>query len=175
MKCGLSFTILALLGLLASVAMEMDNNWSAAAFRCCRCWWPLCDGNRLVHTSSHRKSDRPCRNRRSNPTKTERWRCVMRSLVFIAPRSRLREAGRFVLYQGPLGGQLDKTKTRQWTRLSQGSPSCLFRRFSDAVATSRQGHRSQTVDSQSRAGGGTGAADGWPRIISPPPKFTGGR
>jgi hypothetical protein len=103
MKCGLSFTILALLGLLASVAMEMDNNWPAAAFRCCRCWWPLCDGNRLVHTSSHRKSDRPCRNRRSNPTKTERWRCVMRSLVFIAPRSRLREAGRFVLYQGPLG------------------------------------------------------------------------
>jgi hypothetical protein len=29
MKCGLSFTILALLGLLASVAMEMDNNWLA--------------------------------------------------------------------------------------------------------------------------------------------------
>jgi len=34
MKRGLSFTILALLGLLASVAMAMDNNWSGAAFGC---------------------------------------------------------------------------------------------------------------------------------------------
>jgi hypothetical protein len=34
MKRGLSFTILALLGLLASVAMAMDNNWPAAAFGC---------------------------------------------------------------------------------------------------------------------------------------------
>ena len=34
MKRGLSFTILALLGLLASVAMATDNNWSGAAFGC---------------------------------------------------------------------------------------------------------------------------------------------
>jgi hypothetical protein len=34
MKRGLSFTILALLGLLASVAMAMDNNWPAAALGC---------------------------------------------------------------------------------------------------------------------------------------------
>ena len=34
MKRGLSFTILALLCLLASVAMAMDNNWSGAAFGC---------------------------------------------------------------------------------------------------------------------------------------------
>jgi len=36
MKRGLSLTILALLGLLASVAMAMamDNNWSGAAFGC---------------------------------------------------------------------------------------------------------------------------------------------
>jgi hypothetical protein len=34
MKRGLSFTILALLGLLASVAMAMNNNWSGAAFGC---------------------------------------------------------------------------------------------------------------------------------------------
>jgi hypothetical protein len=34
MKRGLSFTILLLLGLLASVAMAMDNNWSGAAFGC---------------------------------------------------------------------------------------------------------------------------------------------
>jgi hypothetical protein len=34
MKRGLSFTILALSGLLASVAMTMDNNWPAAAFGC---------------------------------------------------------------------------------------------------------------------------------------------
>jgi hypothetical protein len=34
MKHGLSFTILALLGLLASVAMAMDNNWPAAALGC---------------------------------------------------------------------------------------------------------------------------------------------
>jgi hypothetical protein len=34
MKRGLAFTILALLGLLASVAMAMDNNWSGAAFGC---------------------------------------------------------------------------------------------------------------------------------------------
>jgi hypothetical protein len=34
MKRGLSFTILALLGLLASVAMAMDNNWSVAVFGC---------------------------------------------------------------------------------------------------------------------------------------------
>jgi hypothetical protein len=34
MKRGLSFTILALLGLLASIAMAMDNNWSGAAFGC---------------------------------------------------------------------------------------------------------------------------------------------
>ena len=34
MKRGLSFTIITLLGLLASVAMAMDNNWSGAAFGC---------------------------------------------------------------------------------------------------------------------------------------------
>jgi hypothetical protein len=34
MKRGLSFTIIALLGLLASIAMAMDNNWSGAAFGC---------------------------------------------------------------------------------------------------------------------------------------------
>ena len=34
MKRGLSFTILALLGLLASVAMAMDNNWPAATLGC---------------------------------------------------------------------------------------------------------------------------------------------
>jgi hypothetical protein len=34
MKRGLSFTILALLGLLASVAMAMGNNWSGAALGC---------------------------------------------------------------------------------------------------------------------------------------------
>jgi hypothetical protein len=34
MKRGLSFTILALLGLLASVAMAMDNNWPGAALGC---------------------------------------------------------------------------------------------------------------------------------------------
>jgi hypothetical protein len=34
MKRGLSFTILALLGLLASVAMAKNNNWSGAAFGC---------------------------------------------------------------------------------------------------------------------------------------------
>jgi hypothetical protein len=34
MKRGLSFTIFALLGLLASVAMAMDNNWSGAALGC---------------------------------------------------------------------------------------------------------------------------------------------
>jgi hypothetical protein len=34
MKRGLSFTILALLGLLASVAMTMDNNWPAATLGC---------------------------------------------------------------------------------------------------------------------------------------------
>jgi hypothetical protein len=34
MKRGLSFTILALLGLLASVAMAMDNSWPGAAFGC---------------------------------------------------------------------------------------------------------------------------------------------
>ena len=34
MKRGLSFTILASLGLLASVAMAMDNNWPGAAFGC---------------------------------------------------------------------------------------------------------------------------------------------
>lgn len=34
MKRGLSFTILALLGLLASVAMAVDNNWSGTAFGC---------------------------------------------------------------------------------------------------------------------------------------------
>jgi hypothetical protein len=34
LKRGLSFTILALLGLLASVAMAMDNNWPAAALGC---------------------------------------------------------------------------------------------------------------------------------------------
>jgi hypothetical protein len=34
MKRGLSFTILALLCLLASVAMAMDNNWAGAAFGC---------------------------------------------------------------------------------------------------------------------------------------------
>jgi hypothetical protein len=32
MKRGLSFTILALLGLLAGVATAMDNNWSGAIF-----------------------------------------------------------------------------------------------------------------------------------------------
>jgi hypothetical protein len=34
MKRGLCFTIVALFGLLASVAMAMDNNWSGAAFGC---------------------------------------------------------------------------------------------------------------------------------------------
>jgi hypothetical protein len=34
MKRGLCFTIVALLGLLASVAMAMDNNWRGAAFGC---------------------------------------------------------------------------------------------------------------------------------------------
>jgi hypothetical protein len=34
MKRGFSFTILALLCLLASVAMAVDNNWSGAAFGC---------------------------------------------------------------------------------------------------------------------------------------------
>ena len=34
MKRGLSFMIIALLGLLASVAMAMDNNWPGAAFAC---------------------------------------------------------------------------------------------------------------------------------------------
>jgi uncharacterized membrane protein YqjE len=34
MKRGLCFTIVALLGLLASVAMAMDNNWRGAAFVC---------------------------------------------------------------------------------------------------------------------------------------------
>ena len=34
MKRGLSFTILALLCLLASVAMAMDNNWPGAALGC---------------------------------------------------------------------------------------------------------------------------------------------
>jgi hypothetical protein len=34
MKRGLSFTILALLGLLANVAMAMGNNWSGAALGC---------------------------------------------------------------------------------------------------------------------------------------------
>jgi hypothetical protein len=34
MKRGLSFTIFALMGLLASVAMAMDNNWSGAALGC---------------------------------------------------------------------------------------------------------------------------------------------
>jgi hypothetical protein len=34
MKRGPSFTILALLGLLASVAMALDNNWWGAAFGC---------------------------------------------------------------------------------------------------------------------------------------------
>jgi hypothetical protein len=34
MKRGLSFTIIALLGLLASVALAMDNNWPGAAFGC---------------------------------------------------------------------------------------------------------------------------------------------
>jgi hypothetical protein len=32
MKRGLSFTIVALLALLASVPMAIDNNWSGAAF-----------------------------------------------------------------------------------------------------------------------------------------------
>jgi type IV secretory pathway TrbD component len=32
MKRGLSFSIVAILGLLASVVMAMDNNWSGAAF-----------------------------------------------------------------------------------------------------------------------------------------------
>jgi hypothetical protein len=34
MRRGLFFTILALLSLLASVAMAMDNNWSGAALGC---------------------------------------------------------------------------------------------------------------------------------------------
>jgi hypothetical protein len=34
MKRGFSFTILALLCLLASIAMAVDNNWSGAAFGC---------------------------------------------------------------------------------------------------------------------------------------------
>ena len=34
MKRGLCFTIVALLGLLASVAMAMDNNWRGATFGC---------------------------------------------------------------------------------------------------------------------------------------------
>ena len=34
MKRGLSFTIITLLGLLASVAMAMDNNWPGAALGC---------------------------------------------------------------------------------------------------------------------------------------------
>jgi len=34
MKRGLCFTIVALWGLFASVAMAMDNNWSGAAFGC---------------------------------------------------------------------------------------------------------------------------------------------
>jgi hypothetical protein len=34
MKRGLSFTILALLCLLASIAMAMDNNWPGAALGC---------------------------------------------------------------------------------------------------------------------------------------------
>lgn len=34
MKRGLCFTIVALLGLLVSVAIAMDNNWSGAAFGC---------------------------------------------------------------------------------------------------------------------------------------------
>jgi len=48
MKRGLSFTILALLGLLASVAMAMDNNWPGAALGCVAAGLPLCHGNRLV-------------------------------------------------------------------------------------------------------------------------------
>ena len=50
MKRGLSFTILALLGLLASVAMAMDNNWPGAALGCVAAGLPLCHGNRLVPT-----------------------------------------------------------------------------------------------------------------------------
>jgi hypothetical protein len=34
MRRGLCFTIVALLGLLASVPMAMDNNWRGAAFGC---------------------------------------------------------------------------------------------------------------------------------------------
>jgi hypothetical protein len=34
MNRALSFTIVALLALLASVAMALDNNWSGAAFGC---------------------------------------------------------------------------------------------------------------------------------------------
>jgi hypothetical protein len=34
MKRGLSFTVMALLGLLASVAMAIDNNWPGAALGC---------------------------------------------------------------------------------------------------------------------------------------------
>jgi hypothetical protein len=34
MKRGLSFTVMALLSLLAGVAMAMDNNWPGAALGC---------------------------------------------------------------------------------------------------------------------------------------------
>ena len=34
MKRGLSFTVIALLSLLTSVAMAMDNNWPGAALGC---------------------------------------------------------------------------------------------------------------------------------------------
>jgi hypothetical protein len=39
MKRGPSLTILALLSLLASVAMALDNNWSEAAFGCVAAVW----------------------------------------------------------------------------------------------------------------------------------------
>src|SRR6266511_3866608 len=50
MKRGLSFTIVALLALLASVAMALDNNWSGAAFGCVAAGCLFFHGNRLVHT-----------------------------------------------------------------------------------------------------------------------------
>jgi hypothetical protein len=48
MKRGLYFTILALLSLLASVAMALDNNWSGATLGCVAAGCLPCHGNRLV-------------------------------------------------------------------------------------------------------------------------------
>src|ERR1700746_1427660 len=50
MKRGLSFTIPVLLGLLASVAMAMDNNWPAAALGCLAAGGLFGHGNPLACT-----------------------------------------------------------------------------------------------------------------------------